>query len=142
MSSVSDVTQRETYTRVSILGGKTKPDLCDFIYSFMCSIFNFLAGIASYRVGIYLGAGPEGLPGLRAGLLELEKLPPDSAAEAAGSTAGWAGGSTVASAQPGESEPDHWPWAPLAAASCGWETPSCGGGRRQRIITGRKWCLN
>ncbi len=67
--------------------------------------------------------GPEGLQELRVGLLEVEELLPDSAAaaaaEAAGSTAGWAGGLTFALALPGESEPDHWPWAPLAAASCG-----------------------
>lgn len=74
--------------------------------------------------------GPEGLQELRVGLLEVLELPPDSAAEAAGSTVGWARGSTAAVALPGESEPDCLPWSPLAAALCGWETQSCGGRRR------------
>lgn len=58
-------------------------------------------------------------------LLEVEELLPDSAAVAAGSTAGWAGGSTAASVLPERSAPGRWPCAPLAAASCGWGTQSC-----------------
>lgn len=80
---------------------------------------------------LYLEAGPEGLQAL----LEVSQLLPDSAAEAAGSTAGWAVGLTGASARPGGSEPARWPWAPLAVALCGWETRSCGGGRRHGFIT-------
>lgn len=64
---------------------------------------------------------------LHVGLLEMEELLPDFAAVAAGSTAGWAEGLTFALALPEGSEPGHWPWAPLAAASCGWDTQSCGG---------------
>lgn len=63
----------------------------------------------------------------------MEEQQPDSAAvvaaEAAGSTVGWAGGLTFALDLPGESESDHWPWPRLAVASCGWETQSCGGTR-------------
>lgn len=77
--------------------------------------------------------GPEGLQEFRVVLLEVEELLPCSAAaEAAGSTAGWAEGSTFALAQPGECGPDSWPWSRLAVASCGWETQSCGSRRRQK----------
>lgn len=78
----------------------------------------------------YLEPGPEGLQGLRVGLLE-KVLHPDSAAavdEAAGSTAGWAGGLTFALALPGGFELGRWLLPPLAAASCDLETQSCGGG--------------
>ena len=72
--------------------------------------------------------GPEGLQ-------VLEKLLPDAAEETAGSTAGWAGGLTFASAQPGGCEPGRWPWTRPAAASCGWGTQSCGGRGSENIIT-------
>lgn len=77
--------------------------------------------------------GPEGLQVHRDGLLEVAAPmllllePAVAAAEAAGSTAGWAGGSTAALAPPGGSELAHWPLALLASASCGWGTQSCGG---------------
>lgn len=73
---------------------------------------------------VSLEVGLEGLQVLRVELLEVEELLPDSAAEAAGSTTGWAGGWTSASARPGGSEPGCWLWSPLAAASCGWGTQS------------------
>lgn len=78
---------------------------------------------------------------LHVGLLEVEELLPDFAAvaaEAAGSTAGWAGGLTFALALPEGYEPGRWPWAPLAAASCGWGTQSCGdGGQLENCYTSK-----
>lgn len=71
---------------------------------------------------VSLEVGPEGLQEHRVGLLEVEELllgSADAAAETAGNTAGWAGGSTFSLTPSGGSEPDHWIWPRLAAASCG-----------------------
>lgn len=79
----------------------------------------------------YLEVAPEGLQVLRVGLLEVEEQLPDSAAVAAGNTAGLAGGLISALALQGGSEPGHWPWAPLAVASCGWGIQFCGSSQRK-----------
>lgn len=78
---------------------------------------------------------PEGLQEFRSGLLEVEE--PNSAAvvaaEAAGSTVGWAVGLTFVLDLPRKSESDHWPWPRLVVALCGWETQSCGGIGREGV---------
>lgn len=80
---------------------------------------------------VSLEVEPEGLQELRVGLLEVEEpllgsavVVVAAAAETAGSTAGWEGGLTSASALPGKSGPDCSPWSRLAAALCDWETRS------------------